>query len=118
MNPLLGMKHLEEADWQPLPIFAGLQQISLSDNLDEKAKTGRRTRLVRFAPGTQTQGTLVHDYCEESYLVSGSLEVAGDPASRIEAPAYVFRRPGTQHGPFLSPDGCVMLEIQYYGKPE
>ena len=29
--------------------------------------------------------------------------------------AYVFRPPGTPHGPIRSEGGCVLLEVQYYG---
>ena len=120
-NTGIGMKAIGEDDWTPLPGFDGLTQVVLSGRLDEQAKTGRRTRLVRFAPGVSTQGTLVHDYYEEVYLVEGVLspatQVAGDVAGEVApaaAPAFVFRPPGTPHGPFLSEGGCVLLEVHYY----
>ena len=52
--------------------FPGLEQVLLSGALDKVNRTGRRTRLVRFQPGGATTDTLVHEYFEETYLVSGS----------------------------------------------
>ena len=114
MNSLLGMSPIREEHWIPLPAFPGLQQIILSGSLDEVHRSGRRLRLVRFAPGMKTRETLVHEYQEEAYLCSGSLHVVGNPESRVGAPAFVLRRPGTKHGPFESIDGCVLLEIHYF----
>jgi hypothetical protein len=114
MDPLLGMKPIAERDWVSLPGFPGLQQIVLSGSLDEPRLSGRRLRLVRFEPGMKTSTTLVHEYYEETYLVSGSLQVVGSPDSRLTSPAFALRPPGTKHGPFESDDGCVMLEIHYF----
>lgn len=114
MDPLIGMKALGAKDWVPLPGFAGLEQVILSGSLDEANRKGRRTRLVRFAPGIKTTTTLVHEYHEEAYLVEGSLQVVGKPETRITAPAFVHRPPGTDHGPFESVDGCVMAEMHYF----
>lgn len=114
MDPLLGMKPVRDEDWIDLPGFPGLKQVILSGNLDEAKHSGRRLRLVRFSPGMKTGVTLVHDYYEETYLVSGSLHVLGKPDTKIAAPAFVLRQPGTKHGPFGSEGGCVMLEIHYF----
>lgn len=114
MDPLLGMKSIRTEDWTALPGFAGLEQVVLAGSLDETNRKGHRTRLVRFAPGVRTTTTLVHEYHEEAYLVSGSLQVVGKPETRITAPAFVHRPPGTNHGPFESVDGCVMAEIHYF----
>lgn len=104
----------DRVGWQPLAGFAGLEAKILSDDLDEMAKTGGRTRLVRFAAGAVTTRTLAHDYWEEVYTLSGDLRPV-DPAERsAAAPAYSCRPPGTPHGPFLSEAGCVLLELQYY----
>ena len=60
--------------WQtPLGYPAGIQQKIIAGVLDEKAKRGNRTRLLRFAPGIYTTKPFVHDYWEEVFLVSGDL---------------------------------------------
>lgn len=100
--------------WQALPGFAGLEVKVLSNDLDEAAKTGGRTRLVRFAAGAATTRTLVHDYWEEIYMLSGDLRPIGQAERPAAAPAYACRPPSTPHGPFLSEAGCVLLEMQYY----
>lgn len=105
-----------ESGWQALAGFPdGLEVKMLSDDLNESEKTGGRSRLVRFAPGVATATPLVHDYWEEVFVVSGQLT----PVQSCEpvtnpAPTYSCRPPGTAHGPFVSNEGCVLLEVQYY----
>jgi hypothetical protein len=105
-------------EWKPLPGFAGIEQLVLAGHLDETARRGHRTRLVRFAPGVQTDRALTHDYHEEAYLVSGDLCGSGEAASAgsVNAPAYTYRVPGTPHGPFKSEHGCVLVEIHFYAE--
>src|ERR687893_352307 len=65
--------------WETLPGYpAGIQQKILSGALDEAARSGSRTRLLRFAPGVYTTKPFVHDYWEEVFLVSGDLTVGND----------------------------------------
>lgn len=98
--------------WEQVPGGApGVEQKILSGALDEDAKVGVRTRLIRFLPGTHAKDVFVHDYWEEVYLIEGYIEVGGEGCS---AAAYVCRPPGTPHGPFKSDDGCLFLEVQYY----
>lgn len=96
----------------------GIEQKILSGSLDETARTGNRTRLLRFQPGAFTTVPFVHDYWEEVYLVSGDL-VVGDTSTEGEAGfgpnTYACRPPGVYHGPFLSRTGCLLLELHYYG---
>ena len=96
----------------------GIQQKILSGALDEETKSGSRTRLLRFDPGTYTIQPFVHDYWEEVYLVSGDLTVGNDDrgnGGELFAPnTYACRPPGASHGPFKSKDGCLLLEIHYY----
>lgn len=89
----------------------GVTQKMLSGALDEAAGIGVRTRLIRFEPGTEAPDTFLHDYWEEVYLIDGTLIAAGET---FTAPCYACRPPGTEHGPFASPEGCTFLEIQYY----
>lgn len=96
----------------------GIEQKILAGALDEDAKSGNRTRLLRFAPGVFTTKPFVHDYWEEVYLVSGDLTVGNDENGKggesFSPNTYACRPPGAYHGPFKSEQGCVLLEIHYY----
>lgn len=103
---------------EPAGYPAGLQQKILSGELDEVARTGSRTRLLRFEPGVYTREPFVHEYWEEVFLVSGDLFVGSDAngkgGERFEPHTYACRPPGVYHGPFRSEAGCLLLEIHYY----
>ena len=59
-----------ENGWEPVPGGApGVEQKMLSGELDEDAKLGVRTRLIRFQPGTVAASEFLHDYWEEVYLI-------------------------------------------------
>lgn len=106
--------------WTDLPGFPGLEVLTLSSSFDETGKTGRRTRLVRFAPGAQTQHALTHEYFEEAMLVCGDLQGIGAASDfgTFAEHAYVIRPPGTAHGPMRSQGGCILLEVHYYADPD
>ena len=108
-----------DAGWETLPGYPeGIQQKILAGALDEEAKHGTRTRLLRFAPGVFTTAPFVHEYWEEVYLVQGDLTVGNDEAGEggeAFAPhTYACRPPGAAHGPFKSEGGCLLLEIHYF----
>jgi len=119
-KPPLPMHPLDlQAGWEQVPGGApGVEQKMLSGVLDETAKIGARTRLIRFRPGTVAPDVFVHDYWEEVYLLSGRLilgcDATGVGGEVFEGPAYACRPPGTPHGPFAAPEGCLFFEIQYY----
>jgi hypothetical protein len=98
-----------------------IQQKLLASDLDEKNKTGSRTRLLRFEPGAYTTAPFVHDHWEEVYILSGDLIVGNDAHGRggeaFETPTYACRPPGVRHGPFKSERGCVLYEFHYYDEP-
>ena len=77
-----------------------------------------RTRLIRFQPGAIAPNQFVHDYWEEVYLIEGELitgcDAEGNGGETFAAPCFACRPPGTYHGPFTSPEGCLFFEIQYY----
>jgi len=105
--------------WETPPGYpAGIQQKILSGALDEKAKSGTRTRLLRFAPGVYTTKPFVHEYWEEVFQLSGDLIVGNDAngqGGEAFAPnTYACRPPGAYHGPFKSEKGCMLLEIHYF----
>jgi hypothetical protein len=105
--------------WETPPGYPpGIEQKILAGALDERAKRGTRTRLLRFAPGIFTTAPFVHDYWEEVYLVSGDLTVGNDAegsgGTAFQKDTYACRPPGAAHGPFKSKGGCMLLEIHYY----
>ena len=105
--------------WEVPPGYPkGIQQKILSGSLDEAARRGSRTRLLRFLPGVFTTVPFVHEYWEEVYLLSGDLIVGndenGEGGESFQPNTYACRPPGAHHGPFKSENGCVLLEIHYY----
>ena len=108
-----------DSGWETPPGYPdGIQQKIISGALDEQAKSGTRTRLLRFAPGVFTTAPFVHEYWEEVYLVSGDLTVGndenGEGGESFAAHTYACRPPGAPHGPFKSEAGCMLLEIHYF----
>jgi len=105
--------------WETPPGYpTGIEQKILSGSLDEAARQGSRTRLLRFQPGVFTTEPFVHEHWEEVYLLSGDLIVGNDAdghgGEQFAANTYACRPPGAPHGPFKSEGGCLLLEIHYY----
>ena len=105
--------------WEVPPGYPkGIQQKIISGGLDETAKRGSRTRLLRFDPGVFTTKPFVHDYWEEVFLVTGDLTVGNDEAGEggqaFPPFTYACRPPGAFHGPFKSENGCILMEIHYF----
>jgi hypothetical protein len=96
----------------------GIQQKILAGSLDEAAKTGNRSRLLRFAPGVYTTKPFIHDYWEEVLLISGDLTVGnnerGEGGEAFAPLTFACRPPGVFHGPFKSKAGCLLFEIHYF----
>lgn len=110
--------HLD-VGWETPPGYPeGIQQKILAGALDEEARRGTRTRLLRFAPGVFTTAPFVHEYWEEVYLMSGDLTVGNDAQGNggdsFAPHTYACRPPGAPHGPFKSKEGCLLLEIHYF----
>ena len=105
--------------WETPPGYPeGIEQKILAGALDETARRGSRTRLLRFTPGVYTTAPFVHDYWEEVYLLSGDLIVGNDASGQGGEPfganTYACRPPGVRHGPFKSETGCLLFEVHYY----
>lgn len=100
----------------------GIKQKILASDIDETAKTGSRSRLLKFDPGTFTTAPFIHDHWEEVFLLEGDLIVGNDEqgkgGEKFVAKTYACRPPGVYHGPFKSEGGCVMFEIHYYDARE
>jgi hypothetical protein len=108
-----------DSGWEtPAGYPEGIKQKILAGALDEEARRGTRTRLLRFDPGVFTTAPFVHEYWEEVYLVSGDLTVGnderGEGGESFQPHTYACRPPGAAHGPFKSHGGCLLLEIHYY----
>jgi ChrR-like protein with cupin domain len=75
---------------------------------------GVATRMLRFAPGTNTSsaGAQVHDFWEEVYILEGSLHDLTLDQTFAEG-TYACRPPGMRHGPWVAPDGCLTFEVRY-----
>ena len=82
--------------------------------LSKDEETGAYTRLLKIEPGGKIEGILTHDFCEEVYIIKGSL-VDKTLNKKFTAGMYAYRNPGMKHGPYESPDGFLAIEIRYYG---
>lgn len=99
--------------------FAFVQVPGGADGLTERIlaadpSTGIATRMLRFAPGTDTSeaGVLRHDFWEEVYILTGELhDLTLDQV--FPAGTYACRPPGMPHGPWRSDPGCVTFEVRY-----
>lgn len=109
---------LSEKGWSPVPGYAGVEQNILSGALDQAARSGAMTRLSRWAPGAFVAKPVVHDWCEEVFIISGSLLIGspGEAASAELLPAgtYACRPAHILHGPFFTQEGCLLIEFNYY----
>jgi hypothetical protein len=107
--------------WHSLPGYPpGIEEKIIAGALDEKAKHGNRTRLLRFAPGVYTTAPFVHEYWEEVFLLAGDLTVGSDAGGNggqnFAGYTYAVRPPGAVHGPFKSETGCLLLETHFYSE--
>jgi len=90
--------------WHTLPGYPlGIEEKIIAGALDEKAKRGNRTRLLRFAPGVYTTAPFVHDR-------------GGKGGRKFAGYTYAVRPPGAVHGPFKSETGCLLLETHFYSE--
>ena len=119
-NPHLEFHRLDmNTGWStPAGYPSGIKQKILASDLDERRKTGSRTRLLRFDPGVFTVAPFVHDHWEEVYLLAGDLIVGNDADGKggepFIGPTYACRPPGVFHGPFKSDQGCLLFELHFY----
>ena len=110
---------MDDPRWEVPPGYpSGFTQLILASDIDEMAKRGSRTRLLRLLPGAFSTVPFVHDHWEEVFLFKGDLIVGNDDKGRggkaSQAFTYACRPPGAYHGPFTSKEGCLLYEIHYY----
>jgi len=105
---------LGEDGWEAVDGFDGIETKVLSGRFDEGA--GAVTRITRWAAGTVSPELSMHEWCEEVFIVAGTLSI-GTPENEtqiLNTGTYAVRPPHVPHGPFFTRDGCVMLEFLYY----
>lgn len=75
------------------------------------------TRVLQFEPGTDTtsEGSKIHDYWEEVYIMEGSI-IDLELNEEFTEGMVAVRPPGMKHGPWVSPNGCKTFEVRYYAK--
>lgn len=107
--------HRPNGDWRPAGHAPGIEERILSVDPD----TGDYTRLLRFEPGADStpNGTQLHDFWEEVYIVEGDLTDVR-LGETFTAGMYACRPPGMEHGPWRSEAGVLMVEFRYgIGRP-
>lgn len=72
-------------------------------------------RVMEFDPGTDTTetGVQVHDYWEEVFIMEGSF-IDLQLNEEFSKGMIASRPPGMEHGPWKSPDGCLLYEVRYH----
>ena len=78
-------------------------------------ETGDMVRITEFSPGVDTseEGVQSHNYWEEIYIIEGSV-IDLSLNEEFTAGMVASRPPGMKHGPWKSPNGCVMFEVIYH----
>jgi hypothetical protein len=81
---------------------------------EDDSRTGVATRILHFAPGTDTtpNGVQAHDFWEEVYIIDGSM-IDLELNQTFSAGMYACRPPGMKHGPWRSSEGCTTFEVRY-----
>jgi hypothetical protein len=107
------------AGWEVPPGYPpGFFQKVLASDLDEVAKRGSRTRILKVEPGAFSTEPFIHDHWEEVWVFKGDLIVGNDKQGKggesCKEFTYACRPPGVYHGPFSSKNGCLMYETHYY----
>ncbi|KAH7089751.1 hypothetical protein FB567DRAFT_308839 [Paraphoma chrysanthemicola] len=123
-NPDITISNLTKKPGQNLE--PGISQLTLNHD----PSTGRATYLQRWSPRTSNQiQNFSHAYIEEIVIIEGDLtdlkgrrsgtgEIIADAGEEGEGRgdvwkrgAYAYRKPGMDHGPFRSEEGCLMFIV-------
>ncbi len=110
MKPALEFFPTDPMPWSPVEGQPGVAERVLAHD----PASGMLTRLLRWDPGFDSThaGPVTHAHVEEVLILSGSMRDV-----RLDAefgPGYFASRPpGMVHGPWVSGEGCVMLETRY-----
>lgn len=82
--------------------------------ISESTSGSELVRILEFSPGTDTtpNGVQSHDYWEELYIIEGSV-IDLSLNKKFSKGMVASRPPGMKHGPWKSPNGCIMFEAHY-----
>jgi hypothetical protein len=113
-KPALEFFLADTVAWKPVADLPGAFERVLARDSDGRLFT----RILRWDPGVDTSpmGPAVHDYVEEVFILTGSMRdlMLGETFS---AGYYACRPPGMTHGPWMTHEGCEMLEVRYQPAP-
>ncbi len=101
--------HTDHMDWQPT-IAEGPDAGIMVKVLRRAPATGEMTFIVGILPNWRESRSEHHDCVEESFKLSGDMEIYEAGSTRIlEAGDYFWRPPYVEHGPMLSRTGTMSL---------
>ncbi len=105
----------ENLPWEPVTGSAqmGAGGPGVSQKILSRDQQGNITRLLRFAPGVETQETIMHDFWEEVWILEGEL-VDLAKHQTFTAGMYACRPPGMPHGPYRITRPTMTLEFRYF----
>ncbi|MBM7715048.1 cupin domain-containing protein [Siminovitchia sp. FSL H7-0308] len=71
-------------------------------------------RVLEFEPGVDTSpnGIQYHEYWEHIYIIEGSV-IDLTLRKEFTKGMAASRPPGMPHGPWKSPNGCIMFEVRH-----
>jgi anti-sigma factor ChrR (cupin superfamily) len=107
----------EELSWQAVAAGSGAAGAGVEEKvLSFDADTGNCSRLLKFAPGVETDEVITHDFCEEVIILEGELHDKRLNQT-FTTGMYACRQPGMPHGPYVTSKGCMTFEVRYYPSP-
>ena len=76
-------------------------------------KDGSYTHVLRVEKGVEFSQPVKHDYYEEACYLEGEM-LNTKTRKTIGSGAYVFHKPGEEHGPFKCLKACLIIEFKYH----
>lgn len=117
-KPELEFRRPDQIPWQPVTgsstVGAGGPGIT-QKILSQDEERGDVTRLLKFDAGSETKGTIAHDFWEEVWILEGEITDLGKNQT-FTAGMYACRPPGMAHGPYRASRGCITLEFRYFSR--
>mgnify|MGYP006297039471 CR=1 FL=1 len=99
---------VEALPWEAVAGMPGTEQKILAGDRD----SADLTRLARMPAGADYEGSLVHDFWEEIWILSGRI-FDKRTGLTYTAGMYSCRPPGMEHGPFRFEEDTVVFEVRY-----
>ncbi len=111
-KPEMEIQSIDHIPWEPVTGEGVTGPGIYQKILRRDPETGNYTRLLKVGPGTETSETLIHDVCEEIYVLEGTYIDKGKGIT-LKPGMYGCRPAGMKHGPYSYPEGALCLEIRY-----